>query len=94
MSASRQVFESITVNRARELILAAVPQPTATITLPLAQSVGFVAAGDIAGGHKTDGLSKRQCYRCGRLGYSRKNQFAGAVDCDRFKNLTRSRHLV
>lgn len=48
MSASRQVFESITVNRARELILAAVPQPTATITLPLAQSVGFVAAGDIA----------------------------------------------
>ena len=48
MSASRQVFESITVNRARELILAAVPQPTATITLPLAQSVGFVAADDIA----------------------------------------------
>lgn len=48
MSASRQVFESITVNRARELILAAVPQPTATITLPLAQSVGFVAACDIA----------------------------------------------
>ena len=48
MSAARQVFESITVDRARELILETAPKPTETITLPLAQAVGFVTSCDIA----------------------------------------------
>ena len=48
MSAARQAFESITVDRARELILETAPKPTETITLPLAQAVGFVTSCDIA----------------------------------------------
>lgn len=48
MSAARQAFESITVDRARELILETAPKPTETITLPLAQAVGFVTSCEIA----------------------------------------------
>lgn len=48
MSAARQASESITVDRARELILETAPKPTETITLPLAQAVGFVTSCDIA----------------------------------------------
>ena len=48
MSAARQAFESITVDRARELILKTAPKPTETITLPLAQAVGFVTSCEIA----------------------------------------------